>query len=983
MTKSHRYNYFAAFFWLAIPVLLVIGIGLGQAQVQAAPPNAVTATRQIYLPLINRQLDSRAATPTPTLTETPNSVPTATSTRTATPNTPPTAPPPSGNGWTMLAANPQRTSWTPEEVRGELQVEWYHPIEPYIPYKIQPIAANGKIYVATARGLFAFDASNGALLWVYGTEMPLGHSPTIATVNGKSVAYVGGMDHRVHAVDANSGQALTGYTPFEAGSGYDTNPLVIQDSFTSNKPIILIGNRDGFFYALDAVTGAKLWSYQTQGPISYSAAYKDGHVYFASNDNKAYALNVANGSLVWKKGGFPGSGFYSYWPVIYTHKATSKDYVIFNSGENYRQTEQAEPPSQLETRALNAYNLPGGTLPRTNPPVPGDWASGTATLDGSSLTNYFAYNSRKRVSFVLDAATGQEFTFADPSGGGTTFAPFGQSGITGSGSKFPPIINRMDGVYYQQTAYSDFNMWVSRGSAVGWKFGTQHLSLVSDRTFAGDEPTAYASGGRLIYWALCCDRAAGAFDVSIPYGQPNRGWFYFDQGGSLLPNKAPGYDQYMIPGSVYDWDMYGGVNGVYGKHGSNQSPPIPYQGKVYMLRGNTLLAFSNTATAIKLPLATAPAAQPAQISKTTAQLRQALETQVQKMLAVGPLRPGYMSVGILDVYGQGGWGSDERGFGEIFDYFQNPADTVYTLLLAYPHLSAGTQAQVKTYLQDHYGPGKTYDLTRIVHTGWGNGAAREVFSIPPEDFAIFGTPYKPPLNPSAQPICGGCGYWQNFPPFSFYAAWKYAQIVGNNDPNTAKALFNAMSSRIEAPMADNYLIHKPYFINLYAAGYLGYLNLKQLAGLGGDPTVQGYYDHMLALRVNAFAQDTPYVPDNTWIPDCLGVCANYQRTLSVARNFMFLTPEIADYMRQQIGNSVQSAVTDYQHAAPYWFVSKFDNTTGEGTIQPLYDYPALFQAKAWILKQPYNELVKWLDVPAFDRGDLFYIQNLVAALDAQ
>ena len=35
--------------------------------------------------------------------------------------------------WPMLAANPERTSWTSQEVRGPLSIEWYHPIEPFIP----------------------------------------------------------------------------------------------------------------------------------------------------------------------------------------------------------------------------------------------------------------------------------------------------------------------------------------------------------------------------------------------------------------------------------------------------------------------------------------------------------------------------------------------------------------------------------------------------------------------------------------------------------------------------------------------------------------------------------------------------------------------------------------------------------------------------------------------------------------------------------
>ena len=121
--------------------------------------------------------------------------------------------------------------------------------------------------------------------------------------------------------------------------------------------------------------------------------------------------------------------------------------------------------------------------------------------------------------------------------------------------------------------------------------------------------------------------------------------------------------------------------------------------------------------------------------------------------------------------------------------------------------------------------------------------------------------YGSPWLPKKQPICGSCGYWHNFAPFNFYAAWKYAQVIGNNDPNVAKSLFDAMSAKVESPPADAWLINKPYFINLYAAGYLGYLQLKQLADLGGDTTVQDYYDHMLTLRVNNFAKDTPYWGD--------------------------------------------------------------------------------------------------------------------------
>jgi hypothetical protein len=230
------------------------------------------------------------------------------------------------------------------------------------------------------------------------------------------------------------------------------------------------------------------------------------------------------------------------------------------------------------------------------------------------------------------------------------------------------------------------------------------------------------------------------------------------------------------------------------------------------------------------------------------------------------------------------------------------------------------------------------------------------------------------------PICGWCGYWHNFPPFSFYAAWKYAVIVGNSNPTFAANIFNSMSGKIEAPPGDTFLAHKPYFINLYAAGYLGYLQLKQLATLGGDATVQGYYNHMLSLKVSSFSKDTYYWATDSDLFGLPGL--DYNRTLSVARNFMFLTTEMADYMNQNLGPQVQAAVNEYNYVAPYWFVSKFDATIGEGSLDHLYNPPALFQAKAYILKQPFSEMVKWIDVPAFERGDLFYIQNLAAALAA-
>ncbi|MFZ6020348.1 MAG: hypothetical protein ACOYXO_12130, partial [Chloroflexota bacterium] len=60
----------------------------------------------------------------------------------------------------------------------------------------------------------------------------------------------------------------------------------------------------------------------------------------------------------------------------------------------------------------------------------------------------------------------------------------------------------------------------------------------------------------------------------------------------------------------------------------------------------------------------------------------------------------------------------------------------------------------------------------------------------------------------------------------------------------------------------------------------------------------------------------------------------------------------------------------------------FESSLGEGVMANLYSINALFQARALILRQTKAQLTPYIDVPAFIRGDLFYIQNLVTAIQA-
>jgi hypothetical protein len=108
----------------------------------------------------------------------------------------------------------------------------------------------------------------------------------------------------------------------------------------------------------------------------------------------------------------------------------------------------------------------------------------------------------------------------------------------------------------------------------------------------------------------------------------------------------------------------------------------------------------------------------------------------------------------------------------------------------------------------------------------------------------------------------------------------------------------------------------------------------------------------------------------------------YFYTLITAWNFMYLVPELADYWRQNALVKAQEAIDRYTHMAPYWMVGHNEEVQHENGITPLHQTHALFQAKARILHASRDELAKVLDTPVVPAGDLFYLENLIATLEA-
>ncbi|MHB8792140.1 MAG: outer membrane protein assembly factor BamB family protein [Thermoleophilia bacterium] len=148
-----------------------------------------------------------------------------------------------------------------------------------------------------------YDSTNDPLpaseKWIFfSTEKGLDSSPAVA--NG--LVYFGSHDQNFYALDAESGQERW---KFSTGNIILSSPAVSEGT-------VYFGSMDRFFYALDAMTGEKKWSFETASSkkppratipsygIQSSPVLEDGIVYFGTFGDRLYALNAMTGAKIWE-----------------------------------------------------------------------------------------------------------------------------------------------------------------------------------------------------------------------------------------------------------------------------------------------------------------------------------------------------------------------------------------------------------------------------------------------------------------------------------------------------------------------------------------------------------------------------------------------------------------------------------------------------------------------------------------------------------
>ena len=121
-------------------------------------------------------------------------------------------------------------------------------------------------------------------------------SPAVAD----GVVYVAASDGNVYALNAATGFQVWslpcwsgGRLPGGGGRVISAGDTVFSSPGGGGRSSVYAGSADGNLYALDAATGARLWSAATGGYVYSSPAVTNGTVYVGSTDGNVYAYDLA------------------------------------------------------------------------------------------------------------------------------------------------------------------------------------------------------------------------------------------------------------------------------------------------------------------------------------------------------------------------------------------------------------------------------------------------------------------------------------------------------------------------------------------------------------------------------------------------------------------------------------------------------------------------------------------------------------------
>gem|GEM_PF-5370070 len=192
-----------------------------------------------------------------------------------------------------------------------------------------PLLAGGAVYVGSAsNNFYKFNSLNGSQIWVYNAASPVTSPSTLAA----GVLYFADQAGTVHGVsDATGASVLSCHV----GGQIVSQPLIVGSSvvvasstgqvsacsLSRNNQVlwqsaaygamwgqllfsgtsIYVGSDDGNVYALNALSGTKLWARFLGGHVESGLTSSGTTLFAGSTTGHLFALRLATGELVWSR----------------------------------------------------------------------------------------------------------------------------------------------------------------------------------------------------------------------------------------------------------------------------------------------------------------------------------------------------------------------------------------------------------------------------------------------------------------------------------------------------------------------------------------------------------------------------------------------------------------------------------------------------------------------------------------------------------
>lgn len=218
-----------------------------------------------------------------------------------------------------------------------------------------PFISQGKLYfTAGADGVYCIDALEGQQIWHY-KDVHADMSPVVH--NGTVYFGTGYGDYQIFAVDADTGAEIWS----------KQMPYPVWGSPSVNEDIVFFGLGRGNFsdsaaipagkvVALNAETGDTVWEYEAEDAVLTAIAVQDGYVIFGSRDGYVYSFRAIDGKLNWKTDlGGPVVSSPAVTPDI-VYAAAKKGYIYALSTDTGEM--QWEFDSRQVTRNIEFYSSP-------------------------------------------------------------------------------------------------------------------------------------------------------------------------------------------------------------------------------------------------------------------------------------------------------------------------------------------------------------------------------------------------------------------------------------------------------------------------------------------------------------------------------------------------------------------------------------------------------------------------------------------------